>query len=156
MRHTSKAGVAMIARFEGFRATPYNDAAVPPNATIGFGHKIHDGPVTAADRATWGTISEARGRELLASDLLNAERAVNTLVVPPFRFQHRFDAVVSLVFNIGTGAFSTSHLLELLNATRVRRGAADEFLHWRYAGGKPILLPRRQVERRTFLYGLYR
>ncbi len=41
---------------EGFRAQPYNDAASPPNATIGYGHKLHPGPVTQADLERWGTI----------------------------------------------------------------------------------------------------
>ena len=41
----SHAGLLLIARFEGFLGSPYNDADTPPNATIGFGHMLHHGPV---------------------------------------------------------------------------------------------------------------
>jgi|SRR5579863_872635 len=34
---------------EDFKPRPYNDSAKPPNATIGYGHKIHSGPVTSSD-----------------------------------------------------------------------------------------------------------
>lgn len=140
--------------WEGFSAVPYNDAA--NNATIGYGHLLHAGPVTQADRTHWGSITRSRGLDLLSGDLLKAERAVLELVRPPVVFQHRFDAVVSFVFNVGVGAFAGSHLLQKLNS-RSRRGAADELLKWVFAGGQPLpgLLNRRKAERRLFLYRIY-
>ena len=39
----ASAEAELIARFEGFVARPYNDAA--GHATIGFGHLLHRGPV---------------------------------------------------------------------------------------------------------------
>ena len=37
-------------RGENFRQFSYNDASRPvPNATIGYGHKLHSGPVTESD-----------------------------------------------------------------------------------------------------------
>jgi GH24 family phage-related lysozyme (muramidase) len=51
MSQLSVRGAHFIDRFEGWRDTPYNNAA--NNATIGFGHLIHTGPVTAHDRAAW-------------------------------------------------------------------------------------------------------
>ncbi len=155
MRHTSKQGVAFIAGWEGFSSVPYNDAA--NNATIGYGHLLHSGPVSAADRQKWGTITRDRARDLLAGDLLNAERCVLENVKPPFAFQWRFDALVSFVFNVGCGAFERSTLLRLLNAGRLRKGAADELLKWDYAGGQqlPGLLARRKAERALFLHRRY-
>jgi GH24 family phage-related lysozyme (muramidase) len=41
-------GLHLIAGFEGFVDRPYNDSA--GNATIGYGHLIHRGPVTLADQ----------------------------------------------------------------------------------------------------------
>ncbi len=155
MRHTSKAGVAFIAGWEGFSAVPYNDAA--GNATIGYGHLLHAGKVTQADRAKWGTITRDKARDLLAGDLLIAERCVDANVRPPFSFQWRFDALVSFVFNVGCGALERSTLLRLLNSGRLRKGAADELLKWDYAGGQqlPGLLARRKAERALFLHRRY-
>jgi lysozyme len=152
---TSLKGVEFVAGWEGFSAVPYNDAA--DNATIGYGHLLHMGPVTDKDRKRWGTITRQRGQELLAEDLHTSELAVNGYVKPPFSFQWRFDAIVSFVFNVGPTAFENSHLLQLLNGSRLRRGAADELLKWDHAGGVvlPGLLNRRKAERRLFLYRRY-
>jgi GH24 family phage-related lysozyme (muramidase) len=145
----SRAGAELIARFEGFVTRPYNDAA--GHATIGFGHLIHHGPVTAADRAHWGTISRGRGLVLLSEDARDAARAVENAVRVPLS-QEQFDALVSFVFNVGVGAFGSSTLLRKLNAGD-RRGAADEFLRWSRAGGRVLegLLRRRRAERALFL-----
>jgi GH24 family phage-related lysozyme (muramidase) len=145
----SRAGAELIARFEGFVARPYDDAA--GHATIGFGHLIHHGRVTAADRAKWGTITRERGLELLAEDAQDAARAVERDVRVPLS-QEQFDALVSFVFNVGTGAFASSTLLRKLNADD-RHGAADELLRWSRAGGRVLegLLSRRRAERALLL-----
>ena len=49
MRSLSKGGTLFIASFEGYRPKAYNDGADPPNATIGYGHLLHPGAVSAAD-----------------------------------------------------------------------------------------------------------
>ena len=145
----SRAGAELIARFEGFVAHPYNDAA--GHATIGFGHLLHRGPVTAADRARWGTISRERGLALLSEDARDAARAVEQGVRVQLG-QEEFDALVSFVFNVGVGAFASSTLLRKLNAGD-RHGAADELLRWSRAGGRVLegLLSRRRAERAVFL-----
>ncbi len=43
--------------------------------------------------------------------------------------QNQFDALVSLIYNIGEGNFASSTLLKMLNAGNYR-GAADQFLVW--------------------------
>jgi lysozyme len=145
----SREGAELIAHFEGFVPRPYDDAA--GHATIGFGHLLHHGCVTAADRGHWGTITRERGLELLAQDARDAERAVAEAVKVPLS-QEQFDALVSFTFNVGTGAFRTSTLLRLLNAGD-RAGAADELLRWSRAGGRVLegLLRRRRAERDLFL-----
>jgi lysozyme len=145
----SRAGAELIARFEGFVPRPYDDAA--GHATIGFGHLIHHGRVTAADRARWGTISRDRGLALLAEDAREATRAVEQHVRVSLS-QEELDALVSFVFNVGTGAFASSTLLRKLNAGD-RHGAADELLRWSRADGRVLegLLSRRRAERALFL-----
>jgi lysozyme len=145
----SHGGIALIAGFEGFVAHPYADAA--GHATIGFGHLLHHGGVTDADRSRWGTITRERGLALLAADARDAEQTVTSSVRVTLT-QEQFDALVSFVFNVGGAAFRGSTLLRRLNAGD-RRGAADELLRWSRAGGSILegLRRRRTAERELFL-----
>ncbi len=65
--------------------------------------------------------------------------------------QNQYDALVSLAYNIGTRALSTSTLMKKLNAGDVK-GAADAFLSWNRSGGKVMagLTNRRKAEREVF------
>lgn len=141
-------GLAFIAREEGLRLQPYNDSA--GHATVGVGHLIHRGPVTAADRARYRSFTRADAIRLLRKDVASREAAVRQRVRVRLN-QHEFDALVSLVFNIGAGAFATSTVLRELNAGN-RRKAADAFLMWRRGG--PGLIFRRRRERLVFLQPL--
>lgn len=55
-------------------------------------------------------------------------------------------AYLSLGFNIGIDAFCGSTLVRVLNAGDYA-AACVAMLNWKYAGGRPILLPRRETER---------
>lgn len=152
-RKLSDNGLDLIARFEGFVPHVYNDAA--GHATVGFGHLLHHGPATAADRARYGTrenpkLSRSEALVLLRRDARQAQDAVRSLVRTGVS-QNEYDALVSFVFNVGAGAFKTSTLLQLLN--RGRRGRAGvQFLRWNKAGGRVLLglSRRRRAERRLF------
>lgn len=147
--HASHAGVALICDFEGFFPRPYNDPV--GHATIAYGHLIHRGNVTAADRAHWGTLTEKEGAALLARDLASYEQAVRDAVKVPIN-QNQFDALTSFAYNVGTGALRSSTLMRRLNAGD-KAGAADEFLKWDRADGQrlPGLTRRRKAERALFL-----
>src|SRR5438105_14696901 len=95
----SRKGALFIASFEGFVAHPYNDPT--RNATIGYGHLLHLGPVTRKDLDNWGSITQEQALGLLLADSTRAAGCILDRVHPPFRFQHRFDALVSFVFNLG-------------------------------------------------------
>ena len=164
----SRKGREFIFEEEGVVRYAYNDKRTasnpnPPdgNATFGVGHLIHRGPVTAADRKRWGTVERpapmSRVIEVFNEDIEKYEGAVRRAVGRQM-WQHRFDACVSLAFNIGAGAFFDSTLAKILRERR--RGfserAADEFLKWKRAGSDPdMLLPRRKRERHLFLTGHY-
>ena len=103
-------------------------------------------------------ISKGAGRGF--GDVTNGEldryvADVNRLVTVPLN-QNEFDALVSLVFNIGGTAFRKSTLRAKLNAGD-RKGAADAFLSWNKItkGGKKVALEgltsRRKAERLQFL-----
>lgn len=152
----SAKGLAFLMREEGCVLRPYNDAA--GNATIGVGHLIHEGPVTRADQRRYAGFKHADALVLLARDVARFERAVAS-IPRPFRFQSRFDALVSFCFNVGTRPLEPGHslgdALRLSGPLRTRR-VASALLLYRYAGQRPILLARRQRERLLFLYGRYR
>jgi lysozyme len=146
MRMSAK-GLAFLSNEEGLRTAPYNDSA--GHATVGVGHLLHRGRVTAADRASFRGFTRADAVRLLRRDAASRERAVSRLVHVPVN-QNEFDALVSLVFNIGEGSrgFGGSTVLRKLNSGD-RRGAADAFLMWRIGG--PGLIFRRRRERALFL-----
>ena len=73
MSQLSERGAQFIGHFEGWKPAPYNDPT--NNATIGFGHLIHMGPVSAHDKTEWGTLSQADGIHLLQQDAALASKA---------------------------------------------------------------------------------
>jgi lysozyme len=145
-RKISDDGLALIAQFEGFVPYAYNDAA--GHATVGYGRLLHMGPVTQADRDKYGTksnpkVSRLQALEWLRRDTKVAEGAIRSTVRVPLR-QQEFDALTSLAFNIGGGAFGSSTLVKELNKGHYRR-AGLQILRWNRAGGRVLLgLSRRR------------
>lgn len=140
---------------EGVRRYAYNDSR--NNATFGIGHLIHLGPVNAEDRRKWGTPANPKSMAFVwwvfRKDVRKYERAVREAVGRRL-LPHRFDACVSLCLNIGTGGFASSTVARELREQRgdYVRDAANAFLLW---DNPPELRPRRERERRLFLYGHY-
>lgn len=139
-------GVDRIKEHEALRLTKYRDQG--GLWTIGYGHLI--GPFESFP----GAITEERALTLLVKDLADAESAVNALVSVAIT-QEQYDALVSLVFNIGAGNFRKSRLLKRLNAGDVQ-GAAAEFSKWNKVsmGGQLVasagLSARRAAEAALF------
>lgn len=149
---TSSAGRAAIKQREGVVLTAYLDSV--GILTIGVGHTSAAG----LPKVTPGMKITAReADEILSRDLAVFEKAVNAAVRVPLN-QNEFDALVSLAFNIGAGAFAKSTLVKRLNAGD-RKGAADAFLMWNKGTvkGKKVeikgLTNRRAAERKQFLSG---
>jgi len=140
--NTSARMVDMIGSFEGLMLKAYLCPAGVP--TIGYGHTGPD--VTRADVTARKEITRAEADRLLATDLVRFENGVSSLLDVEVT-QNEFDALVSLAFNIGLGAFGKSTLRRLLNRG-MRPEAAAQFTVWNKAGGKfhPGLLKRRTLE----------
>lgn len=141
----SPKGVDLIKGFEGYKSNAYLDSA---NVwTIGHGTiKYPNGTrVKKGDVCT-----PAQAVEYMKHDLIGFEKTVNTEVKVPIN-QNQYDALVSLTYNIGQGAFSGSTLLKKLNA-KDYAGASEQFLVWKKAGGQVVqgLLNRRIKERAVF------
>lgn len=140
MMTTSERGLALIMECEGFCPEAY---LCPAGVwTIGYGHT---GGVRPGERC-----SRDEARDWLGRDVGAAEQAVRRHVRIPLA-QAEFDALVSFVFNVGTGAFAASTLLRKLGAGD-RAGAAAEFDRWVRGGDRvlPGLVTRRARERALF------
>lgn len=150
----SQKGLEFLVREEGVRRYAYNDSQ--NNATFGVGHLIHPGPVNDADRRRWGTPNNPKSMkfvyETLETDLNRYEKAVRDATGKKLKEAYRFDASVSLAFNIGTGGFAGSSVARHIRAGRLS-AAGDAFLKW---DNPPELRPRRERERNLFRHGRYR
>lgn len=141
----SRSAVELIKAFEGFRsrAAQLDDG----RWTIGYGHTL-----TARAGAE---ITERDAEALLLYDLIQAAHTVNEHVYAPLN-QNEFDALVSLVFNIGPRAFRGSPTLRRLNEGRPLE-AAMAMEMWRKSDleGERIvidaLVRRRAAEKALFL-----
>lgn len=143
---TSRVGINLITSFEDLRLNAYDDGVGV--WTIGIGTTIYPNG-TKVKKGDTCTLDQAKS--YFAHDLKRFEASVNNLVKVPLS-QNQFDALVSLVYNIGQTAFSKSTLLKKLNA-KDYVGAADEFPKWNRGGGKVMkgLVRRREAERALFL-----
>ena len=141
----SVAGIDQICEFEGLRLNAYDDGVGV--WTIGFGTTIYPNGIKVKKG---DTCTEAQAKAYMAHDLKKFESAVNSAVTVPIN-QNQFDALVSLVYNIGTSGFKNSTLVKKLNAGDIR-GAAAQFDVWNKGGGKVMqgLANRRAVERKLF------
>ena len=140
---TSQLGVDLIKKHEGFVPYVYKDAVGYP--TIGYGHLLKKGESFS------NGISREEGEEILKKDLYFSEQSVLNLIKIPLK-QHEFDALVSFVFNVGSGNLQASTLRRKLNKND-HEGAAKEFTRWIYARGVKLrgLIRRREEERDLFL-----
>lgn len=141
---TSSSGIELICSFEGLRLNAYDDGVGV--WTIGYGTTVING--VKVKKGDTCTLEQAK--KYMASDLKKFEEAVNRVQVP--LNQNQFDALVSLTYNIGIGAFSSSTLLKKLNAGDYK-GAAAQFDVWVKAGGERMqgLVNRRAKEKVLFL-----
>ncbi len=144
MKVSSK-GLELIKEFEGFSSVAYLCSA--KKATIGYGNTFwEDGtPVKIGDQ-----ISKERAETLLKHVVDNFSVAVEVDIKIEVT-QNQFDALVSLAYNIGLGAFKNSTLLRQLNRGNFV-GASQEFLRWDKSNGKPLLGLTRRREREKLLF----
>lgn len=135
------AGTALIQSFEQCCLAAYLDQRDIP--TIGWGH--------TAGVQMGDTCTQAQADAWFVTDTGTACKAIRQTVDVAIN-QNQFDALVSLCFNIGAGAFVSSTLLKKLNAGD-RAGAADQILVWNHVNGQVNagLMRRREAERALFL-----
>lgn len=142
MRTLDTFGYKLIQQFEGLKLKAYQDSV--GIWTIGYGNityldgtKVKKGDEITREQADLMFKSTANKFALEVAKLINVCLT-----------QNQFNALVSLAYNIGLGAFKGSTLLKKVNNNPNDKSIANEFLKWKYAGGKVIqgLLNRRIKE----------
>lgn len=133
---TSDNGINLIKRFEGYRDKAYKCPAGVP--TIGYGHTQG----VTKDM----TCNEEQAVRWLKEDVAFAERTLDMML--PNLNQNQFDALVSLIFNIGSGNFSRSTLCKLAKNNPNDDRVAKEFLVWNKAKVNGVLTELDGLTRR--------
>ncbi|WP_247711563.1 lysozyme [Qipengyuania aurantiaca] len=132
---------------EGVRYTVYRDVAGYP--TVGVGHLIRP-----ADNLRVGDrISDEQVLAFLEDDLKTAERGVRILVGDLPLYQHEFDALLDLVYNVGLGNVSdreSPRLNAAINAADYEGIAAE--LDYTHAAGKVARGLEFRSERRAKIF----
>lgn len=125
---TSAAGVALIKRFEGLELEAYQDIAGV--WTIGYGHTA-----SARPGLVW---TEQIAEAALTRDLESREDAIGRLIGAP-QNQNKFDALVSLVYNIGVAALQNSTVRRRINAGEADFAIAEAWRWWNKARVNGVL-----------------
>lgn len=134
----SPAGLDVIREREGCRLTAYKDSR--GIWTIGVGHT----PARPGQ-----TITQTEADTLLHEDLAPIVKELNDIGI--VKYQCELDALGSLIFNIGLGAFRGSTVRRMLVA-RNMHAAGRAILMW---NEPPEIRPRREAEFVEFTYGEY-
>jgi lysozyme len=146
IKEVSPNGLKFISKEEGMVLKPYKCSAGVPTIGIGSTYYEDGRKVKMTDPA----ITEFRALQLFKNVLKTYELAVYSSTRDDIN-QNQFDSLVSLAFNIGTGAFKKSTLLKKVNANPNDPTIGAAFEMWKNAGGKPILLNRRKREYQLYI-----
>lgn len=143
MMKTGEKGLNLIKKFEGFSDKKYICPAGKP--TIGYGHVI------LPSEHFPSSITKEEAEILLKNDLVSREKSLNILIKVVIT-QNQFDALISLIYNIGIENFKQSTLLKFIN-DKLFDKIPEQFRRWKYIN-KVIskgLLNRREEEIKLWL-----
>lgn len=143
--------VLLIAKWEGFRSSPYMCPANVP--TIGYGTTRYPNgeKVKLSDK----DVNQNEALLFLNYDIKAFSLSVDAMAVDTIT-QSQFDALVSFAYNLGSHALKNSTLLRVVNANPNNSRIAREFKKWVYAGGKILqgLISRRNEEAELYFQDL--
>ena len=137
----SSDGIELIKKFEGCRLQAYRCPAGVP--TIGFGHTKG---VKIGDK-----ITQQQAEDFLMEDVRPIEVLLNKMGI---NFcQRQFDALISWIFNLGSGNFNNSTMKRYIIQDKADIYITDQMVKWFNAAGKPLagLKLRRIAEANMFL-----
>lgn len=131
--------IDLIKSSEGFEDKAYLCPAGIP--TIGYGSTMWSSGVKVK---LGQTITLREAESLLYWEVSNKSKALG----PVNCNQNQFDAIISLIYNIGIGAFRDSTLRRKMRLNPNDPTIRDEFMRWNKSKGKVIdgLTTRRKAE----------
>ena len=139
--------IQLIVKFEGCKLKAYKlDGDC---WTIGYGHtgkEVHEGM----------TISQTQAENYLREDLKERQNFLNKVIKTQI-YQNHFDALMSFLYNRGSGNFLKTRLYKLLNEGKLYE-AGNAFLdpeNWKFSKFntqiQQSLKRRREAEKEIFL-----
>ncbi|MEE0061604.1 MAG: Ig-like domain-containing protein, partial [Acutalibacteraceae bacterium] len=164
-RRPSDEILALNASYEGFVGTVYDDPLVSDTPTVGYGYVVQNGDVF------YNGMSKEEAFALMVSTMNDSyyASAVNEFMSDyNIKFnQQQFDALVMLVYNLGSGVLYNYDVENILLNCKDSYGVRNmnlvnqkelkqELIQWHHAGGCVWgLLYRRIDELEVFCYGDY-
>lgn len=140
--NVSQKGIDLIKEFEGCKLYAYRDSVGIP--TIGYGH-------TKGVRMGM-SITKSQAETFLKDDIKPVERVLNAMGIN--YTQNQFDALVSWIYNLGSGNFRSSTMYRKILAKDDEVEITDQLVKWHNAGGRPLLgLKRRRVAEANMYLG---
>jgi lysozyme len=145
----SEEGLSLIKKFEGCPVDQDGNCYAYQDVvgvwTIGFGRTkdVKEGDKMTKEEAIY----------LLQEEMMEYEGYINDLVEVPLE-QNQFDALVSWVYNLGSGNLQSSTMLRVLNEGKYEEVPA-QIRRWNKAGGEVYegLVKRRESEAVMFMGG---
>lgn len=137
----SEEGLSLIKKYEGFSENRYSDVGHP---AIGYGHRIVHGE-------NYKKITKEKAEELLRKDTKWIDKVISAHVEINLN-QNQYDAISSLIYNIGAGRFASSNLLKELNNKNFVEVSRefDKYINSGKNKNLSGLRERRQEERELF------
>lgn len=140
-----KRGKDFIYQEEGVLLNAYKDQVGIPTIGVGFTYYPGTGKkVKMGDKITQ-IECDLIFKEIVKLYEEAVNRSINVVLT-----QNQFNALVSLCFNIGCAAFAGSTLVKKINAKSPKIEIEKWLTAWKNAGGRPILLARRQRELKLY------
>ena len=134
-----------IAGFEDFRSKAYWDS-LGKMWLIGYGASYY--PPDAKNKVKQGDVVTRKQALNMLTQHINIFRKDVARYVKKQLTQNQLDALTSFAYSVGIGKLASSTLLKKVNANPNDPSIRDEFLKWKYAGGKVSswLTKRREGE----------
>ena len=140
--NVSQKGIDLIKEFEGCKLKAYKDSVGV--WTIGWGNTSH--------AKSGMTITQSQAEIFLNDDIKPIETLLNAMGIN--YTQNQFDALVSWIYNLGSGNFRSSTMYRKILAKADEVEITDQLVKWHNAGGRPLLgLKRRRVAEANMYLG---
>lgn len=158
-----KKALELIKKKEGIKLNSKGQAVAYQDVggiwTIGYGNIFYDTVPALKNRfgrskvQKGDVISQAEADQLLNATVETIAKKITPQIKRVAPTTNELASLISLAYNIGTGALLKSKLFALYNANKPKLEVANRFFDWVYVQGKQVqgLVNRRKDEQKIFL-----